>query len=220
MRSSPLGQAQTPTRSWNDDDRRLVITARMYKRCFGMPLPESTSMQRLHGLEGQRMKALYRALADRHKIRGFRRNYDPANWDQQNPVNQALSAANTALYGTVHSALLALGCSPALGFIHSGKQHSFVYDIADLYKADHTIPLAFSLHHSTQPDRDARLRLRRDFYLYWLLPRMVADIQNLLDPSGAPEDEPPEEVELVHLWDPDLGPVDAGVNHADHLEQE
>lgn len=207
-------------RAWADDDRRLAVAARMYEKRFGVPVPEGTSLQRLRGLEGQRMKSLYRSLADRHKIRGFRRNYDPVNWDQQNPVNQALSAANTALYGTVHSALLALGCSPALGFIHSGKQHSFVYDIADLYKADHTIPLAFSLYKSSQPDRDARIRLRQDFHLYRMLPRIVGDIQSLLDPRSAPDDEPPAEVELVHLWDPDQGPVEAGTNHAGELEED
>lgn len=206
-------------RAWADDNHRLAVAARMYEKRFGMPVPDGTSLQRLRGLEGQRMKSLYRSLADRHKIRGFRRNYDPHHWDQQNPVNQALSAANTALYGTVHSAVLALGCSPALGFIHSGKQHSFVYDIADLYKADHTIPLAFSLYKSMQPDRDARVRLRQDFHLYRLLPRIVADIQGLLDPSSA-ADEAPEEVELVHLWDPELGPVEAGVNHTGELEED
>lgn len=166
------------------------------------------------------MKVLYQTLADRHRLRGFRRNYDPTNWDQQNPVNQALSAANTALYGTVHSAILALGCSPALGFIHSGKQHSFVYDIADLYKAKHTIPLAFSLHKEINPDREARRRLRENFRLYRLLPTIVTDIQRLLNPDFAfpePGDEP-EATELVHLWDPDLGPVEAGINHADELE--
>ncbi|GAA4889182.1 type I-E CRISPR-associated endonuclease Cas1e [Saccharopolyspora cebuensis] len=206
-------------RAWADDTSRLAVAARMYEKRFGLPVPEGTSLQRLRGLEGQRMKTLYHSLAQRHKLRGFRRNYDPANWDDLNPVNQALSAANTALYGTVHSAILALGCSPALGFIHSGKQHSFVYDIADLYKADHTIPLAFALNKSTQPDRDARIRLRRDFHLYRLLPRIVTDIQHLLDPARAadPEADSPDEVELVHLWDPDLGPINAGVNHADEL---
>lgn len=211
-------------RSWADDSTRLAIAGRMYEKRFDMAVPEGTTLNSLRGLEGQRMKTLYQTLAQRHKLRGFRRNYDPTNWDQQNPVNQALSAANTALYGTVHSAILALGCSPALGFIHSGKQHSFVYDIADLYKSTHTIPLAFSLHNSSQPDRDARLRLRHDFALYRLLPRIVTDIQRLLNPdTGLGEDGDADadevgELELVHLWDPDLGPVEAGTNYAGNGE--
>ena len=203
-------------RAWADDSTRLAVAARMYSMRFGAEVPAGTSLNTLRGLEGQRMKALYRSLADRHGLRGFKRNYDPANWGEQNPVNQAFSAANTALYGAVHSALLALGCSPALGFIHSGKQHSFVYDVADLYKAKHTIPLAFALHKSAQPDREVRIRMRQDFHLYRLMPRIVRDVQRLLDPSIAQDHDEtgePEEVELVHLWDPDLGAVEAGVNH-------
>ncbi|GAA0523017.1 type I-E CRISPR-associated endonuclease Cas1e [Saccharopolyspora thermophila] len=209
-------------RAWCDDTTRLQVATRMYAHRFDTEVPEGTSLQRLRGLEGQRMKTLYRTLADRHGLRRFRRNYDPTNWDDQNPVNQALSAANTALYGTVHAAILALGCSPALGFIHSGKQRSFVYDIADLYKATHTIPLAFALHNHPTPEREARRRLRQNFHLYKLMPTIVRDIQNLLDPTHAtnrPDDNAdPDEVDLVHLWDPHLGSVDAGINHAGHEE--
>ncbi|PRW64775.1 type I-E CRISPR-associated endonuclease Cas1e [Actinopolyspora mortivallis] len=207
-------------RAWADENARLAVAARMYAHRFGTTVPEGTSLHRLRGLEGQRMKTLYHSLAEQHKLRGFRRDYDPHNWSDQNPINQALSAANTALYGTVHSAILALGCSPALGFIHSGKQHSFVYDIADLYKATHTIPLAFALNNSTNPEREARVRLRNNLRLYRLLPQIVTDIQQLLDPTVEPnnDDNDPEETELVHLWDPDLGAIDAGINHADKLE--
>jgi CRISPR-associated protein Cas1 len=128
---------------------------------------------------------------------------------------QALSAANTALYGVCHAAILGLGCSPALGFIHSGKQHAFVYDIADLYKAKHTIPLAFALHRSPSPEREARQSLREAFRAFRLLPQIVNDLQWLLDPQGI---APPElaNPQLVHLWDPDIGDVAAGVNHAGH----
>lgn len=60
-------------------------------------------------------------------------------------VNQALSAAHACLYGLVHSVIVALGCAAGLGFIHTGHERSFVYDIADLYKAEITIPIAFSI---------------------------------------------------------------------------
>jgi len=205
-------------RAWADDTSRLAVAARMYEIRFGMSVPPGTTLQRLRGLEGQRMKTLYQSLATRHRIRGFRRNYNPENWDAQSAVNQALSAANTALYGAVHSAILALGCTTALGFIHSGKQHSFVYDIADLYKATHTIPMAFSLHKHTNADREARRRLRENFRLYRLMPRIVRDIQELLAPEMSADLDDPDEVELVHLWDPDLGSVQAGVNHASEVD--
>ncbi|KWW98098.1 CRISPR-associated protein Cas1 [Carbonactinospora thermoautotrophica] len=200
------------TRAWADDTARLAVAVRMYERRFGVPVPENTTLAQLRGLEGQRVKALYKQLAQRYRIGRFRRNYDPAAWDQQDPVNLALSAANACLYGVVHAAVLALGCSPALGFIHTGTQHAFVYDIADLYKAEVTIPLAFSLHAATDPEREARLRLRDQFRLLRLLPRIVIDIQNLLDPDNATSRTTPKET-LVELWDPVVGPVPAGVNY-------
>jgi CRISPR-associated protein Cas1 len=202
-------------RAWADDTTRLAVARRMFTLRFGEDVEETTTLAQLRGLEGARMKALYRSLADRHGIRGFKRNYDPHDWDTQSPVNQALSAANTALYGVCHAALLGLGCSPALGFVHSGKQHAFVYDIADLYKARHTIPLAFALHRTPNPEGQARRRLREDFRALRLLPQIITDLQWLLDPDHNPRTDIANP-ELVHLWDPDLGEVAAGINHADH----
>ena len=60
-------------------------------------------------------------------------------------MNQALSAGNACLYGLAHAVITALGCSPGLGFIHVGHECSFVYDVADLYKAEITIPIAFEM---------------------------------------------------------------------------
>lgn len=202
-------------RAWADDTTRLAVAQRMFSLRFGDTVEPAVNLAQLRGLEGARMKTLYRSLADRNGIRGFKRNYDPHNWEDQSPVNQALSAANTALYGICHAAILGLGCTPALGFVHSGKQHAFVYDIADLYKARHTIPLAFALHRSPNPERDARRRLREDFRAFRLLPQIINDLQWLLEPDNP---NPPETVnpELVHLWDPDIGEVAAGVNHADN----
>lgn len=200
--------------AWASDDARLAVATRMYQRRFGDGVPPGMSLAQLRGVEGQRVKALYKLLAGKHKIARFRRNYDPDAWESQDPVNLALSAANTCLYGVVHSAVLALGCSPALGFIHSGTQHAFIYDIADLYKAETTIPLAFSLHSSTRPEQEVRRRLREEFRLFKLLPRIVTDIQQILDPQSSP-DQLDRSPDLVHLWDPELGALPAGVNYAD-----
>lgn len=202
-------------RAWADPDERLNVATRMYERRFGQA-PLGSDLARLRGLEGQRVKALYRLLAQQHKVPRFKRSYDPYDWDIQSPVNLALSAANTCLYGVVHSALLAMGCSPGLGFVHTGTQHAFVYDIADLYKAETTIPLAFSLHASPDPERDARRKLRDGFRLFRLMPRIVGDIQALLDPDrSADRDDEPRDLDIVHLWDPRRGTVPAGVNYAD-----
>ncbi|MGW0969888.1 type I-E CRISPR-associated endonuclease Cas1e [Streptomyces sp. NPDC002516] len=211
--------------AWSDLDRRLDVAVRMYGMRFqDAELPEIVTLNELRGMEGQRMKALYKILAQQHGIGRFRRNYHPDQWQAQDPVNLALSAANTCLYGIVHAALLALGLSPALGFVHAGTQHAFVYDIADLYKARTTLPLAFALHQSSNPEQEARRRFREDLRLLRLLPRIVQDVQTLLasggaQPSGDAADEAdlPEnrDVEMVHLWDPKAGVLPAGVNYAE-----
>ncbi|WHT17408.1 type I-E CRISPR-associated endonuclease Cas1e [Crossiella sp. CA-258035] len=203
-------------RAWADEQVRLRVAVAMYEKRFGTGLPPGTTVAQLRGLEGQRVKALYQQLAQQHRIPRFRRNYDPARWEEQDPVNLALSAANTCLYGIVHAAVLALGCSPALGFVHSGKQHAFVYDIADLYKARTTIPLAFALHAASNPEQQARRRFRDELRLIKLLPRIVTDIQQLLAPEEADPVPDHEAVELVSLWDPELGVLPAGVNYAEH----
>lgn len=202
--------------AWADESERLQVATRMYEHRFGTA-PVGASLAQLRGLEGQRIKALYRLLATKYGIARFRRNYDPAAWDSQDPVNLALSAANTALYGIVHAATLALGCSPALGFIHSGTQMAFVYDIADLYKAKTTIPLAFSLAGSANPEREARTGLRDEFRLIKLMPSIITDIQKMIAPDDARNAADAQTADIVHLWDPELGSLPAGVNYGDDL---
>ncbi|MFD5698998.1 type I-E CRISPR-associated endonuclease Cas1e [Streptomyces lasiicapitis] len=202
------------TRAWVDDTQHVAVATAMYEKRFGHgTVPPGTNLAQLRGLEGQRVKAHYRLLAQQYKIGRFRRAYDPASWDTQDPVNLALSSANTCLYGIVHAAILALGCSPALGFVHNGNQQAFVYDIADLYKAELTIPLAFSLHSATNPEADARRSFRDGLRLFGLLPRIVTDIQQLLAPHTSYDGPDPEE-QLVDLWDPISGAIPGGTNHA------
>ncbi|MFG2441068.1 type I-E CRISPR-associated endonuclease Cas1e [Streptomyces sp. NPDC048508] len=206
-------------KSWADDTRRLAVATAMYERRFGPgQAPPGATLQQLRGLEGHRVKALYKLLAQQHRIGRFRRSYDPDSWDTQDPVNLALSAANTCLYGIVHAAIVALGCSPALGFVHSGNQQAFVYDIADLYKAELTIPLAFSLNASTHPESEARRSFRNGLRLFRLMPRIVRDLQTLLAPHNAyPDPDDDLDEQLVDLWDPVTGPLPGGTNHApDH----
>ncbi|RKN10995.1 type I-E CRISPR-associated endonuclease Cas1e [Streptomyces radicis] len=200
-------------RAWAEDEQRLRVARAMYEKRFGNgTVASDATLAQLRGFEGARVRAHYQLLARQYKIGRFRRNYDPASWEDQDPVNLALSAANTCLYGIVHAAIVALGCSPALGYVHSGNQQAFVYDIADLYKAQLTIPLAFSLHSSTDPESEARRSFRDGLRLFKLLPRIVTDIQQLLDPAGEYETEDPDE-QLVDLWDPITGAIPGGINH-------
>ncbi|MFH9044531.1 type I-E CRISPR-associated endonuclease Cas1e [Streptomyces sp. NPDC017966] len=208
--------------TWADPARRLDVAVRMYRMRFkDADVPKTVTLDQLRGMEGQRMKAFYKILAQQHGIGRFRRNYRPDQWDTQDPVNLALSAANTCLYGIVHAALLALGLSSALGYVHTGTQHAFVYDIADLYKTEITLPLAFALHNSDNPEQEARRRFREDLRLLRLLPRIVQDVQSLLTPphTSTPDDTDEEhserrDVRMLHLWDPKTGTLPAGVNYA------
>ena len=228
---TPAGQdsrwLEAQATAWSDDARRRDVAERMYRMRFGdddhgSARTAQPTIAQLRGMEGQRMKALYRILATQHGVRAFKRSYDPDDWDSQDPVNLALSAANTCMYGIAHAAIVALGCTPGLGFVHTGTSHAFVYDVADLYKAELAIPLAFSLHRSTDPEGEARRAFRERLRLFRLMPRIVRDIQNLLDPDGAAgrsgavtgtETMDAEEVELVSLWDPETGPVKGGTNY-------
>jgi CRISPR-associated protein Cas1 len=201
--------------AWSDPDRHLDVAIRMYAMRFDDDIPDNVTLAKLRGMEGHRMKSLYRILAQQHGIGRFRRNYHPDQWHEQDPVNLALSAANTCLYGIVHAAILALGCSPALRFVHAGKQHAFVYDIADLYKAQTTLPVAFSLHQSDNPEPEARRKFREELRLVRLLPRIVQDLQTLLTPGADITDRlDRQDVDMVHLWDPQAGALPAGVNYA------
>ncbi|WP_267461980.1 type I-E CRISPR-associated endonuclease Cas1e [Streptomyces werraensis] len=193
--------------AWAGPERRLEVAVRMYQMRFkDADLPESVTLEQLRGMEGQRMKAFYKILAQQHCIGRFRRNYRPDQWDSQDPVTLALSAANTCLYGIVHAALLALGLSPALGYVHAGTQHAFVYDIADLYKADTTFPSPLPSTTPTAPNNKHAAASGEDLRLLRLLPRIVHDVQSLLTPphTTTTDEEHSErrDVRMVHLWDP------------------
>jgi len=165
---------------WADPGSRLAVATKMYEMRFGgLPSYGDITLQRLRGLEGQRMKKLYRALSTRYKV-PFRRSYDSQDFKAGDPVNQALSAANAALYGVAASAIGALGCHPGLGFVHSGTISAFVYDVADLYKADIAIPAAFAAASHEDPGGEARRHTRRRMVEAEILKRAVKDVQDLL----------------------------------------
>src|SRR5699024_4667304 len=118
---------------------------------------------------------IYRAESARTGVEWDRRSYregDPeASMDD---INRALSAAHACLYGLVFAAVTGLGASPGLGFIHTGSARSFVLDIADLYKAEYTIPLAFDVvAEGMRDERDVRLAFRDQVADGHLLQKMI-----------------------------------------------
>lgn len=178
-------------RLWANEESRLRIVRRMYEMRFGEPIPPELTLRQIRGKEGARVRAAYFRNAERFGIEWSNRRYDRLNWDAADPVNRALSAANSCLYGVCHAAIVALGYSPAIGFIHTGKMLSFVYDVADLYKTEITLPAAFLEAAKGGPNLESRVRRRcRDLFAQQdLLGRIVADLDTLF---GEPDEDTAE----------------------------
>ncbi len=201
---------------WADQDSRAEVARRLYTLRFAdKALVEGKTIDQLRGMEGHRVKNAYRTMSQRYGI-PFRRAYNPQNFDDSDPVNQALTTANQVLYSTVHSVIAALGASPALGFIHTGGQRSFIFDIADLYKLEIAIPAAFASSKRPNPAGATRRAMRKNWRMLRLTRRIVSDIQHVLDPAGHnPDERPPADDDgVVHLWSPEMGALAAGVNYA------
>ncbi|MFN6964553.1 MAG: type I-E CRISPR-associated endonuclease Cas1e [Pyrinomonadaceae bacterium] len=204
---------------------RLRVVRRMYEMRFAAPLPEDMTLQQIRGREGVRVRTAYSQASARTGVEWTGRQYNRAQWSDSSPINRALSSANSCLYGVCHAAIVSAGYSPALGFIHTGKMLSFVYDIADLYKAEITIPLAFEMVAESELDLESRIRhaLRDRFYEERLLQRIVPDLEKALDvkTDDAELAFDLDEAAPGDLWDGDgSSSVPGGVNWADTGREE
>ena len=206
--------------AWADERTRTDTARWLYTRRFSNPdTAKGKTIAQLRGMEGHRVKAAYRTHGQKHGL-PFQRAYTAHgndDYDSLDPINKALNAANQVLYGIVHATILALGASPALGFIHSGSQRSFVFDIADLYKLEVSVPLAFKYGRVGNPDSVVRRHFRDKHRALRLAPRIVNDIQGALTLGQAWDNElePLGEEGVTRLWDPELGSVPARRNYAD-----
>lgn len=210
--SSRLLQAQAAAVS--NQSSRLRVARDMYAMRFPEDDVSRATMQQLRGREGTRVKRLYRAHADRTGVTWTKRQYDMQGFDNATEINQALSAATTCLYGITHAVVVALGCSPGLGFVHTGHARSFVYDIADLYKAEVAIPVAFDVVARGAEDIPAETRrsVRDAVRDGRLLDRCARDIRRLLLPDSDAEGQ---EWNVVQLWDGGNRNVTGGTAYAD-----
>jgi CRISPR-associated protein Cas1 len=167
----------------SNEDTRLAVAWRMYRFRFEEAIPSVVSLESIRGMEGIRVRSAYAKAAEKYGVEWKGRKYDQNDWNKGDPVNCALSAANACLYGICHAGILSAGYSPALGFIHTGKMLSFVYDIADLYKTEVTIPVAFKVTAEQQPnlERAVRIQCRKAFHELKLMERILPDIAEVLD---------------------------------------
>lgn len=197
---------------------RLVVVRRLYQARFDEPLDEGLELQQIRGLEGVRVREAYATASRASGIPWHGRSYRRDSWDESDEVNRAISYANSCLYGVCHAAIVTAGYSPALGFIHTGKALSFVYDIADLYKTETAISAAFEAvggHDGSAPlERWVRAALRHEFARTRLLARIVTEINEILaipDEAGDPYAYDP--AQPAALWDDELGEIPSGTNY-------
>lgn len=167
----------------SDPQQRLMVVRRMYEARFDETLEAKLTLEQIRGKEGARVRQAYAQASQEYRVPWYGRNYDRSAWGATDPVNRALSAANACLNSLCHAAIVSAGYSTGLGFIHTGKQLSFVYDIADLYKTRLTLPLAFRLTAESPFKLETRVRhaCRDLFYAHRLLGKILQDIEGLLN---------------------------------------
>jgi CRISPR-associated protein Cas1 len=198
---------------------RLAVARKMYQMRFPSEDVSQLTMQQLRGKEGARVRKIYRECSKKTGVEWNGREYDPEDYSAGTPVNQALSAGNVCLYGLAHSVIAALGCSPGLGFVHTGHDRAFVYDIADLYKAEFVIPLAFSLAAQNLEDIGGEMRRKmRDLISQaHLLEKMTKDVHMLITGKDYPGEI--SYASSVSLWDDKKGNVKNGISYGKELDQ-
>lgn len=203
----------------SNEKKHIQVARMMYQLRFPNEDVSKLTMQQLRGREGSRIRSLYREQSRKWNIPWDKRKYQPEDYESGDPVNQALSAGNACLYGLAHAVICALGCSPGLGFVHVGHELSFAYDIADLYKAEITIPIAFEMAAQNADDIGSatRRRVRDELRTGHILDRMVHDIKYLLSDDDWNEEDYQS---TLYLWDNVQGELEHGISYAEASEEE
>jgi CRISPR-associated protein Cas1 len=198
---------------------RLRVVRRMYEMRFGEELPQELTLQQIRGKEGVRVRTAYGQASQATGVKWSGRSYNRMDWKDSTPINRALSAANSCLYGVCQAGNCIRRVFDRARFIHTGKMLSFVYDIADLYKADLTIPLAFQVVAESEFDLESRIRhaLRDKFHEQKFLQKIIPDLEAVLDVST---DDTEIEFDFDDaapggLWNGGDSSVGGGINWAD-----
>jgi CRISPR-associated protein Cas1 len=178
-----------------DDAARLKVVRKMYAMRFKEEPPERRSVDQLRGIEGVRVRKMYELLANQYRVEWKSRNYDHTEWESGDIPNRCLSSATACLYGICEAAVLAAGYAPAIGFLHTGKPQSFVYDIADIFKFETVVPVAFRIAAKKphQPEREVRVACRDAFRQSRVLQRIIPTIEEILAAGEMEKPKPHQE---------------------------
>jgi len=188
-----------------DGDLRLKVVRKMFELRFGDEAPQRRSVDQLRGIEGSRVRKTYQMLAKQYGVEWHGRRYDPKDWDKGDTVNQCISAATSCLYGITEAAILAAGYAPAIGFLHTGKPLSFVYDVSDIIKFETVVPVAFEVaaKKTHSPDRDVRIACRESFRKTKILKRLIPLIEEVLSAGEISPPEPYEDAQPPAIPEPE-----------------
>lgn len=169
----------------------MVVARRMYAWRLGEVLPHR-DIAVLRGIEGARVKEIYRLTAERVGLRWAGRRYDRSDPTSADLANQALNHAASAIEAAAAIAVAATATIPQLGFIHEDSGQSWVLDVADLARDQITVPCAFKaavLVQSRPSENIERVtrrmvaeRLRRDS----VISDLIDKIKELFKPDDAP----------------------------------
>ena len=197
-------------------DARLRVVRKMYEMRFDAPAPQRRSIEQLRGIEGARVKRNYQVLAKQYGVKWGTRQYDPGEWDAADLPNRCLSQATACLYGLAEAAILAAGYAPAIGFLHTGRPRSFVYDVADIYKFKTVVPVAMQVAGQAQrkkfpavqdPVGEVRRACRDRFRQTGLLKKIIPEIEEMLAAGEITPPEPPVEAQPVAIHEEPSGDV-------------
>lgn len=183
--------ARRQVTAWADEHgARLDIARRMYAWRLGEVFPAS-EIAVLRGIEGARVKTLYKTLANQHGIEWTGRQYDRNDPQEADSVNQALNHVTTAVKAAAMIAVSATAMVPQLGFIHEDSSISFCLDIADLFREEVALPAAFRAvkeleRRPGEPlERLARQQIGRALRDAQVIPKMIDRIKSLFE--GVPQ---------------------------------
>ncbi|MES9897390.1 MAG: type I-E CRISPR-associated endonuclease Cas1e [Sedimenticola sp.] len=128
-----------------DSDKSVEVARKMFARRFPTADLKGKNLKEMMGMEGYRVRQLYEQKGEQYQVGWKGRSYQPGKFEMGDITNRVLTSANAALYGILCSGVHSMGYSPHIGFIHSGSPLPFIYDLADLYKEELCIDLAFFL---------------------------------------------------------------------------
>ncbi|MCY4184914.1 MAG: type I-E CRISPR-associated endonuclease Cas1e [Rhodobacteraceae bacterium] len=199
-----------------DPVARLRVVKEMYRLRFDESAPSKRSIEQLRGIEGARVRESYKLLAKHFGVKWKSRKYNPNEWDSGDLPNRCLSSATACLYGLTEAAVLAAGYAPAIGFLHSGRPLSFVYDIADIWKMKTVVPEAFRIAGLAEKkkldkpvEQAVRLACRNSFRKSGLLSKIIPQIEDILMAGNLPLPEAPTEAQKP-VFETENEEMDAG----------